>query len=129
MAAPTESPATRPSRASTTLSVRSNASTTCQTGECAADDGAAGEVRRLRAGDGWAHGRGVWERRRPDRTPALRLQPDGLPAGRDAHQPSKATGTVMRPSTFRGYALEAGFGDVEILPLEHDLFRFYRLIR
>ncbi len=50
--------------------------------------------------------------------------PDGM-----SSQPSKATGTVMRPATFRGYALEAGFGDVEVLPLEHDLFRFYRLVR
>jgi 2-polyprenyl-3-methyl-5-hydroxy-6-metoxy-1,4-benzoquinol methylase len=48
-----------------------------------------------------------------------------LPAGL-AEQPSAATGTVMRPDTFRQYALEAGFRDVEILPIEHDLFRFYR---
>lgn len=49
--------------------------------------------------------------------------PDGL-----SHQPSVGTGTVMRPSTFRNYALQAGFADVEVLPLEHDLFRFYRLV-
>jgi SAM-dependent methyltransferase len=49
--------------------------------------------------------------------------PDGM-----AHQPSAATGTVMRPSTLRGYALEAGYSDLEVLPLEHDLFRFYRLV-
>ncbi len=49
--------------------------------------------------------------------------PDGM-----SHQPSVGTGTVMRPSTFRKYASEAGFSSVEILPLEHDLFRFYRLI-
>jgi SAM-dependent methyltransferase len=48
-----------------------------------------------------------------------------LPAGL-AEQPSAATGTVMRPATFRQYAREAGFRDVEILPIEHDLFRFYR---
>jgi len=48
-----------------------------------------------------------------------------LPAGM-AEQPSAATGTVMRPDTMRRYALEAGFRDVEILPIEHDLFRFYR---
>jgi 2-polyprenyl-3-methyl-5-hydroxy-6-metoxy-1,4-benzoquinol methylase len=48
-----------------------------------------------------------------------------LPAGL-AEQPSAATGTVMRPSTLRRYALEAGFRDLEILPIEHDLFRFYR---
>ncbi len=35
-----------------------------------------------------------------------------------ADQPSVGTGTVMRPSTLRSYALEAGFREVEILPLE-----------
>jgi len=44
-----------------------------------------------------------------------------------AHGPSAATGTVMRPSTLRGYAVEAGFADVEILDIENDFFRFYRL--
>jgi SAM-dependent methyltransferase len=39
-----------------------------------------------------------------------------------------ATGAVMRPSTLRGYALEAGFRDVEILPIDTDYWRFYRLI-
>ncbi|MDP9478476.1 MAG: methyltransferase domain-containing protein [Actinomycetota bacterium] len=49
-----------------------------------------------------------------------------LPVGM-AEQPSAGTGTVMRPSTLRRYALEAGFSDAEILPIEHDLWRFYRL--
>lgn len=49
-----------------------------------------------------------------------------LPVGM-AEQPSAGTGTVMRPSTFRSYARDAGFADVEILPIEHDFFRFYRL--
>jgi hypothetical protein len=40
---------------------------------------------------------------------------------------ASGTGTVMRPSTLRLYALEAGFSDMEILPIEHDGFRFYRL--
>lgn len=44
-----------------------------------------------------------------------------------SHTPSAATGTVMRPSTLRRYALDAGFSDVETLPIEHDFFRFYRL--
>jgi ubiquinone/menaquinone biosynthesis C-methylase UbiE len=35
-----------------------------------------------------------------------------------------ATGTVMRPDTFRGYALAAGFEDVELLGIEHRFFRF-----
>jgi 2-polyprenyl-3-methyl-5-hydroxy-6-metoxy-1,4-benzoquinol methylase len=39
-----------------------------------------------------------------------------------------ATGTVMRPSTLRRYATEAGFRDIEILPLETEYWRFYRLI-
>lgn len=50
-----------------------------------------------------------------------------LPVGR-CEDHSEATGTVMRPRTFRGYAERAGFTDVEILPIEHDLFRFYRLV-
>jgi hypothetical protein len=49
-----------------------------------------------------------------------------LPTGL-AEQPSAGTGTVMRPATLRRYALEAGFGDVEILPIANDFFRFYRL--
>jgi len=40
---------------------------------------------------------------------------------------SAATGTVIRPDTVRAYATEAGFGTVEVLPLEHDFWRFYRL--
>jgi 2-polyprenyl-3-methyl-5-hydroxy-6-metoxy-1,4-benzoquinol methylase len=50
-----------------------------------------------------------------------------LPAGM-ADQPSAATGTVMRTDTLRRYATEAGFREVEVLPIEHDLFRFYRLL-
>jgi len=42
-------------------------------------------------------------------------------------RPSAATGTVMRPDTLRRYATEAGYRGVEILPVEHDLWRFYRL--
>ena len=48
-------------------------------------------------------------------------------ANRLADQPSIGTGTVIRPETFRRYATEAGFGSVEILPIEHDTFRLYRL--
>jgi 2-polyprenyl-3-methyl-5-hydroxy-6-metoxy-1,4-benzoquinol methylase len=50
-----------------------------------------------------------------------------LPAGM-VEQPSAATGTVMRPDALRAYALEAGFRDVEILPIENFFFRFYRLV-
>ncbi|MGH9628461.1 MAG: SAM-dependent methyltransferase [Bryobacteraceae bacterium] len=49
-----------------------------------------------------------------------------LPAGM-AEQPSAGTGTVMRTSTFQKYAEEAGFRDVEVLPIDNPLFRFYRL--
>jgi 2-polyprenyl-3-methyl-5-hydroxy-6-metoxy-1,4-benzoquinol methylase len=50
-----------------------------------------------------------------------------LPVGM-ADQPSTGTGTAMRPDTLRAYAHDAGFSDVEILPIEHDFWRFYRLI-
>jgi SAM-dependent methyltransferase len=40
---------------------------------------------------------------------------------------SAGTGTVLRPETVRAYASEAGFGRVEVLPIEHDFWRFYRL--
>jgi SAM-dependent methyltransferase len=49
-----------------------------------------------------------------------------LPVGM-ADQPSAGTGTVMRPPTLRRYAREAGFRDVELLPLENYFFNFYRL--
>ena len=49
-----------------------------------------------------------------------------LPVGM-ADSPSAGTGTVMRPATLRAYAAEAGFSTVDVLPIEHDLFRFYRL--
>ena len=42
---------------------------------------------------------------------------------------SVGTGTVMRRSTFERYAEEAGFGEVSLLPIEHDFLRFYRLDR
>ena len=51
-----------------------------------------------------------------------------LPVGK-ADDPSAETGTVMRPSLLRRYAEEAGFKRLEILPIEHFFFRFYRLFR
>jgi SAM-dependent methyltransferase len=49
-----------------------------------------------------------------------------LPVGMG--DPSSAqTGAVMRPDTFRKYAADAGFSNVEILPIDHDAFYFYRL--
>jgi 2-polyprenyl-3-methyl-5-hydroxy-6-metoxy-1,4-benzoquinol methylase len=50
-----------------------------------------------------------------------------LPVGM-VDQPSAGTGTVMRPSTVERYAQEAGFSRVEILPIDHFFFRFYRLV-
>jgi hypothetical protein len=41
--------------------------------------------------------------------------------------PSAGTGTVMRTDTLREYATAAGFTDVEVVDLEHDQFRMYRL--
>jgi 2-polyprenyl-3-methyl-5-hydroxy-6-metoxy-1,4-benzoquinol methylase len=49
-----------------------------------------------------------------------------LPVGM-AEQPSAGTGTVMRPETLRRYAGAAGFAEVEVLPIENDFWRFYRL--
>lgn len=49
-----------------------------------------------------------------------------LPDGRNASE-SVATGTVMRRSTFERYATEAGFTGVDVLPIDNDFFRFYRL--
>lgn len=48
--------------------------------------------------------------------------PDGM-----SHPGSVGTGTVMRPSVFEGYAKEAGFSGVEILPIDGGFWRFYRL--
>jgi SAM-dependent methyltransferase len=50
-----------------------------------------------------------------------------LPAGM-AEQPSAATGTVLRPPMLRAYAREAGFSDIEILPLDAGFFNVYRLL-
>lgn len=48
--------------------------------------------------------------------------PDGL-----SHPGSAGTGTVMRPSTLAAYAERAGYAGTDVLPIEHDVFRFYRL--
>jgi ubiquinone/menaquinone biosynthesis C-methylase UbiE len=49
-----------------------------------------------------------------------------LPVGR-SEDPSACTGTVMQTSTLERYASAAGFASVDVLPIEHDMFRFYRL--
>jgi SAM-dependent methyltransferase len=42
--------------------------------------------------------------------------------------PAAGTGTVMRPDTLRGYARDAGFSDVQILPIDDAWSTFYRLL-
>jgi len=49
-----------------------------------------------------------------------------LPVGMVGEDPA-GTGTVMRAGTVRSYADEAGFGSFEVLPIENDFWRFYRL--
>ncbi|HEY1278232.1 MAG TPA: hypothetical protein VGF22_01075, partial [Acidimicrobiales bacterium] len=49
-----------------------------------------------------------------------------LPVGR-SEDDSAATGTVLRTALLERYAEEAGFSSVEVLPIVHDMFRFYRL--
>jgi hypothetical protein len=49
-----------------------------------------------------------------------------LPASR-TETASAATGTVLRPATLRAYGAAAGSRDVQILPVENDMWRFYRL--
>ncbi|MCC7366926.1 MAG: methyltransferase domain-containing protein [Chloroflexi bacterium] len=44
-----------------------------------------------------------------------------------AESDEAATGTVMRPETLRRYAMQAGFSEVEVAPIEHDFWRFYLL--
>jgi hypothetical protein len=50
-----------------------------------------------------------------------------LPAGL-ADQPSAGTGTVMRTGTLERYARQAGFSGIEVLPIDHETFRYYRLV-
>jgi 2-polyprenyl-3-methyl-5-hydroxy-6-metoxy-1,4-benzoquinol methylase len=38
-----------------------------------------------------------------------------------------ATGAVLRPATLRRFAREAGFRDLEVLPVDAGMLRFYRL--
>jgi SAM-dependent methyltransferase len=50
-----------------------------------------------------------------------------LPQGR-VEPDSEAVGTVMPASRFRRIAVEAGWSDIEILPIDHPFWRFYRLL-
>ncbi len=51
-----------------------------------------------------------------------------LPVGL-SEEGSAGTGAVMRPGTLRRYAAEAGFADVQVGAVEHDLLRCYVLRR
>lgn len=53
---------------------------------------------------------------------ALHCLPCGL-----TEPPATGTGTIMRAPTLRAYALAAGFSSVDVAPIEHDFWRFYRL--
>ena len=58
---------------------------------------------------------------------------DGLAAdeqpigGRRVDETSEVVGAVMRPAKLRELAELAGFSSVEILPIEHPFWKFYRL--
>src|SRR5690606_42057544 len=43
------------------------------------------------------------------------------------HTNSVSTGAAMTSSTFKKYAIESGFSKVDVLPIEHFLWKFYRL--
>ena len=49
--------------------------------------------------------------------PQSRVEPD-----------CEAPGTVMRPATFEAIARRAGWSGVDVLPIEHPFWRFYRLV-
>ena len=44
-----------------------------------------------------------------------------------AYSNSAATGAAMTPSTFKGYAKEAGFSKIDVLPIDHFIWKFYML--
>ena len=50
-----------------------------------------------------------------------------LPVSRSEEGPSAATGTPMRPGTLAAYAADAGFARTDVLDVDNDLWRFYRL--
>lgn len=41
----------------------------------------------------------------------------------------EAPGAVMRAATFEAFARRAGWSGYEVVPIEHPVFRFYRLVR
>lgn len=49
-----------------------------------------------------------------------------LPVGMTSPSPA-GTGAVMRPEKLRSYSIQAGFDEVEVLPVDNFFLRFYRL--
>ena len=49
-----------------------------------------------------------------------------LPVGM-VGEDAAGTGTVMRADTVRAYGEQAGFSGFEVLPIDNDFYRFYRL--
>ena len=68
--------------------------------------------------------RGVPPGRRRGRRPCRAVRPVGM-----VGEGAAGTGTVMRADTVRRYAEEAGFARFEVLGIENDFYRFYRLRR
>ena len=90
-------------------------------------------ARQIRPGRGHARGRRIGERRvHRTRLAAERTEygwsvVSRLPSAM-ADPQTAATGAVMRTSVLRQYALQAGFQDVQTLPIDTDYWRFYRLL-
>src|SRR5436190_19755981 len=51
----------------------------------------------------------------------------GLPQGRVGPDP-EPVGTLIRPAAMLDLARRAGYADGQILPIEHPVWRFYRLV-
>jgi hypothetical protein len=50
-----------------------------------------------------------------------------LPQGRVGPDP-EPVGTLIRPAAMLDLARRAGYADAQILPIEHPVWRFYRLV-
>ena len=50
-----------------------------------------------------------------------------LPQGRVGPDP-EPVGTLIRPAAMLDLARRAGYADGQILPIEHPVWRFYRLV-
>jgi hypothetical protein len=62
-----------------------------------------------------------------ERVLLLRLGRPQLPSGRDGEAAVRRNRDGNAPDTLRGYAEEAGFSEFDVLPIENDFWRFYRL--